>query len=54
MSELKRVLMLRDGLSSEEADEIIAAASQAIIDGEDPEEVLFGMGLEPDYIFDLL
>lgn len=52
---LKQVIMRRDNMSSEEADELIKEAREAINDGEDPEEVLAEMlGLEPDYIFDLL
>ena len=55
MRELKKVLMERDGISSKEADEVIADAKQRVWDGEDPEEVLADeFGLEPDYIFDLM
>lgn len=55
MSELKNVLMQRDGMSSREADNAIDDAKQRVFDGEDPEEVLADeFGLEPDYIFDLL
>ena len=55
MSELKKVLMERDGMTPKEADEAIADAKQRVWDGEDPEEVLGDeFGLEPDYIFDLL
>jgi len=55
MSELKRVLMNRDNMTEEEADEAIAEARERIADGEDPEEILHDeFGLEPDYIFDLV
>jgi hypothetical protein len=54
METLKQVLMHRDGLTSDEADELIAELSEQVYDGEDPEEVLYGIGLEPDYIFDIL
>jgi len=55
METLKQVLMRRDGLTSEQADEQIAEAREAIFFGEDPEEVLEDwFGLEPDYIFDLI
>jgi hypothetical protein len=55
MTELKRILMERDELTSKEADELISQARQMILDGEDAEEVLYEeFGLEPDYIFDLL
>lgn len=52
---LKEVLMRRDNMTSEEADEAIADAHERVIEGEDPEEVLAdAFGLEPDYVFDLL
>ena len=55
MSELKKVLMQRDGMSSREADNAIDDAKQRVSDGEDPWDVLAEeFGLEPDYIFDLL
>ena len=54
-SELKKVIMERDDLSSVEADELIDEAKQMVHDGENPEEVLEEMfGLEPDYFFDLM
>lgn len=55
METLKQVLMRRDKLSSDEADELIAEAKELVAAGEDPEEVLYDeFGLEPDYVFDLL
>lgn len=52
---IKQILMQRDGMSSDDADDLIEEAKEAIHDGEDPEEVLSEFfGLEPDYIFDLL
>jgi hypothetical protein len=53
---LKQVLMRRDGLSEEEAEELIQEAREEVLEGgADPEEVLAcNFGLEPDYIFDLL
>lgn len=52
---IKDVIMRRDGLSSDDADDLINEAREAIEGGEDPEEVLSEFfGLEPDYIFDLL
>jgi len=55
MTDLKRDIMKRDGLSSEEADELINEAKQRVLDGENPEEILYSdFGLEPDYFFDLL
>jgi len=56
MTELKQAIMQRDGLTSEEADEMICNAREMVLeDGMDPEEVLLEeFGLEPDYLFDLL
>lgn len=55
MTELVRVLMQRDDLTQEEAEEMVQEAKERVIDGEDPEEVLLEeLELEPDYIFDLL
>ncbi len=55
MESLKQVLMRRDEISAEEADEQIREAYDAVLSGEDPEEVLADFfGLEPDYVFDLL
>lgn len=55
MKTLKEVLMERDNLSSDEADELIEEAREQVYNGEDPEEVLFNeFGLEPDYVMDLL
>lgn len=56
MSELREVLMRRDGLVREEAEELIADARRRVVmGGEDPEEILLEeFGLEPDYLFDLL
>lgn len=58
MTELKRLLMERDDLSSDEADEVIAelteAVKAAIERGDDAEEVLLDeVGLEGDYLDDL-
>lgn len=47
--------MQRDGVPAEEAQMLVDAARQRVMDGEDPEEVLLEeFGLEPDYIFDLI
>ncbi len=54
MENLKQVLMRRDEMTEEEADEQIAEMREQIYDGEDPEEVLYEIGLEPDYIFDII
>jgi len=50
-----QILMRRDGMTQDEAEEALEEAKQAVADGEDPEEVLYDyFGLEPDYIFELL
>ena len=55
ISELVRVLVERDGLSVDEAWEMVEEARERVLEGEDPEEVLAEeFGLEPDYVFDLL
>jgi len=55
METLKQVLMRRDKLSSDEADDAIDDAKALVAAGEDPEEVLHDeFGLEPDFVFDLL
>ncbi len=55
LTELHRVLMRRDGMTTEDVDAWIKAARQAVEDGEDPEDILHDeFGLEPDYVFDLL
>lgn len=59
MTELKRVLMKRDNLSEEEADDLILQAKEdlqeRLADGEMPDDICSEwFGLEPDYIFDLM
>ena len=41
-------------LTLEEAQELRKEMRQRVKDGEDPEEVLYEEGLEPDYFYDLL
>lgn len=55
METVKEVLMRRDKMTSDEADEVIDDMKSQVLDGADPEEVLADeVGLEPDYIFDIL
>ena len=54
MSDLKKALMSGQDMSATEADEAIDEMRDQIMEGEDPEEVLYEMGLEPDYIFDII
>ena len=54
-SELCRVLMERDSITEDDANELIQEMKDLVLDGEDPEEVLLNhVGLEPDYIFDIM
>jgi hypothetical protein len=49
------VLMIRDDMSREEAQEWIDDVRAEVAAGADPEEMLhYEFGLEPDYIFDLI
>ena len=61
MTELKQVIMQRDDLTSEEADNLIAEAKTALIGYLDNNDLTSAdeiceeyFGLEPDYILDLL
>lgn len=52
---LKETLIRRDGVTPDEADELIELARTRVREGDDPEDVLLEeFGLEPDYVFDLL
>jgi hypothetical protein len=49
------VLMIRDGLSRDEAQEWIDEVREEVANGADPLEMLhYEFGLEPDYVFDLI
>ena len=52
--QLLKILMRRDNLSKAEALDLISEMQQAVLEGENPEELLYDIGLEPDYIFDIL
>ncbi len=55
MNELEQILISRDGMSRDEIDELITEWRSDILDnGTDPEEILHEIGLEPDFVFDLL
>jgi hypothetical protein len=51
---LLKALMEGQDLTLEEAKELQKEMRQRVKDGEDPEEVLYEEGLEPDYFYDLL
>lgn len=54
METIKEILMRRDNMTAIEADEELHGMRERVAAGEDPEEVLYDIGLEPDYIFELL
>jgi hypothetical protein len=48
-------IMKRDGLTLEEATEMLGEAREAVAEGFDPEEACgYFFGLEPDYMYDLI
>jgi ribosomal protein L7/L12 len=52
---LEAILMKRDGMTLDEAKDLIEECRDEVRNGMDPEEVLhYDLGLEPDYVFDLL
>ncbi len=52
---LVSIMMRRDGMERDEAEDLLQDARAAVEDGEDPEDVLADwFGLEPDYLEDLL
>jgi len=48
------IVLAREGYSKAEALEWIEEARQAVREGTDPEEILYEIGLEPDYIWALI
>ena len=54
MSKMLHAIMHVGDCGPEEAKEIQQELAQAVLDGEDPEEVLRDAGLEPDYVIDLI
>ena len=54
MTETEKILIERDGMTEEEAASEIKDMKERILGGEDPEEILYEIGLEPDYIFDIM
>ena len=53
-SELVGIFMNRDELTRDEAEDLVSELKERVADGENPEEVLYDEGLEPDYIFDIM
>ena len=55
MNTVVKILMDRDGMTEEEAKDMVREAQERVSQGENPEEILHSeFGLEPDYIFDIL
>ena len=54
VSELKKALMSGQEMTSSEADDAIEEMKELIFEGENPEDLLYDYGLEPDYIYDLI
>jgi hypothetical protein len=59
MESVVEILMQRDGMARKEVLDLLRVVRkecfEAIENGEDPEEVLmYSIGLEPDYLFDVL
>ena len=55
METITQILMRRDGMSWEEARELLEELRWRVIEGEDPAELLHDeLGLEPDYIWELI
>lgn len=55
METIKEILIRRDNMAADEADELIDRARAAVALGEDPEEILLDwFGLEPDYFWELM
>ena len=49
------VLMRRDGMTREEAQDAIEEAKELVREGANPEEIChYEFGLEPDYMWDLI
>lgn len=54
LTELHLAIMSRDGCSESEADEMVQEMKERWREGEDPEELLFEYGFEPDYYQDII
>jgi len=53
-TDVELILMRRDNIARDEARQILEDLRERVVDGEDPEELLYEIGLEPDYIWDIL
>ena len=55
MNDIVKILMKRDGMTQAEAEEVVNELRERVLnEGADPEEELYEIGLELDYLFDIL
>jgi hypothetical protein len=54
LTELHLAIMTRDDCTEGEADEMVQEMKERWREGEDPEELLFEYGFEPDYYQDII
>lgn len=54
LDSLESILMRRDRMTQDEARDLIKEMRERAEDGEDPEELLHEVGLEPDYVWDII
>lgn len=58
MNKVVSILMRRDGMSKEEAEELVETTRQMLLEAswsiEADDIIMDNLGLEPDYIFDIL
>ena len=54
MTLAKALINSEQAENEQDAERIISSMREDVLNGEDPEEVLHGYGLEPDYVFDLI
>jgi hypothetical protein len=53
MNKVAKIIMKRDGVTEEEANEMISECREMLLNGDD-EAIQDFLGLEDDYIFDIL
>jgi len=54
LTELHLAIMSRDECTEAEADEMVNEMKERYKEGEDPEDLLYEYGFEPDYLHDIL
>lgn len=54
LESLESIFTRRDGMTLDEARERVQEMRDEVAEGADPEEVLHDVGLEPDYLWELL